>query len=218
MSSVIRPAGPEDVVPPRPGAAIRYAQGAGAAAAAIGLLTLIGWWLAVPRLTDVLPGWPAMKPVTASLCTLAGAALALLTAPGRSRPAHTIGAIRAAVAGMLALVTVVEHLSGVRAGLDRLLAGRPAGLPVLRTAVSFLLVSTALITLDHVTPRGRSPAQWLAIAGGVIPFIALLGYAFRLPALHSARESRRRAGWRFTPPWRSFCSAPELWPHARRSA
>ena len=98
---------------------------------------------------------------------------------------------------MLASVTVVEHLSGVRAGLDRLLAGRPAGLPVLRTAVSFLLVSTALITLDHVTPRGRSPAQWLAIAGGVIPFIALLGYAFGLPALHSARQSATAGGMAF---------------------
>jgi len=165
--------------------------------AATGLAAMLGWWLGLPLLTSVLPGWPSQKPATALMGMLIGAALALLASRDGPGWARAAGKASAGAAGALALATLVELGLGFELGIDRLLAGRSVGRPVARTAATFLLAAAALLSLDRVTVRGRSPAQILAALAGSIPLLALLGYAFRFPALHTPMIAVPTSGMAF---------------------
>ena len=162
----------------------RFRRCAGGAALAIGVSTLGAWWFELDALKSWVAGWPTMKPVTATLCILSGAALVLLGSEMSAR-ARTAGKVVAALVCALAGVTLIEVLFSFSAGLDRLLAGRIVGLPFGRTGAAFLLIGVAMLSIDRVTPRGHSPAQVAALGAGSIASVALLGYTFGLWALHS---------------------------------
>jgi PAS domain S-box-containing protein len=170
-------------------------QLAGVGAMAIGAVTLVGWWLGIGSLTYIRSGWRTMKPTTAVLCLVAGAAVVLLGAERASGRAGAAGRARAkglrtarnllgAACGALASVALIQQIFGFRLGIDVLLTGRTVGMPLGRTAVSYVLMSTAILAADKVTPRGRSPTQLLALVSASIALIALLGYAFSLPDIH----------------------------------
>jgi PAS domain S-box-containing protein len=172
---------------------VRFRRCAGGAALAIGVSTLGAWWFGFDALKSWVAGWPTMKPVTATLCILSGAALVLLGSemPARARIA---GKVAAALVVALAGVTLVEVLFSFSAGLDALLAGRSAGVPFGRTGAAFLLVGAGLLSIDRVTPRGHSPAQLAALGAASIASVALLGYTFGLWALHSRLRNGTPSG------------------------
>jgi PAS domain S-box-containing protein len=161
----------------------------------IGGVTLAGWWLRIGALTSIRGGWRTMKPSTAVLCFLAGLALVLLgaegatdrTGPSAAGHAKRLRAARmllGAAGGALALLALLQQLLGLSLGIDRLLIGRTVGMPLGRTALSYVLISAAILAADKITPRGRSPMQLLALVPASIALIALLGYAFTLPNIH----------------------------------
>ena len=156
-------------------------------ALALGAVGMAGWWLGWPVLTYLLPRWPTMKPATALVCVLLG--IALLCSRTEAQPAVRLArAVCAAAAAVLAILALAESRLGVEIGIGRLLVRRVAGLPADRASLAFLFVAAAALSLDYVTRRRRSPAQWLALAGGLIACLALLGYAFDLRPLHSPRQ------------------------------
>jgi PAS domain S-box-containing protein len=167
---------------------------AGVGAMAIGVVTLMGWWLGIGALTSIRAGWRTMKPTTAVLCVLAGLAVVFLgaeSARGRAGPAGLARAkglrrarrLLGAACGTLALVALLQQIFGFRLGIDVLLIGQTVGMPLGRTTASYLLISAAILAADEVTPRGRSPTQLMALVSGSVALIGLLGYAFSLPNL-----------------------------------
>jgi hypothetical protein len=155
--------------------------------AGTGALALAGWLCHVWALTSILPGLPAMVPLTAAGLLLAGIALWLVQPPDGGRPRRAAGRLAvAAVAGLGGLV-LAEYLFGVDLRVDRLLfaglvrvhgaGGDFPGRPSPHTAAAFLAIGLALALLDTRTRRGY-PSSVLAPLAALIALAALLGYVY----------------------------------------
>ncbi len=167
------------------------AQTASAAVILIGAAALLGWWLGVEPLKRGLPGGVAMNPATALSFILAGACLWLVRAEPVSRPARRLAAALAATVALIGLLRLGGYLFGAEVGIDQLLfrerlvdlvTGRPSRMAP-NTALCFLLLAAALLTLNRRTRRGRWPAQYFAVAATVIAALPLLGYAYGVSSL-----------------------------------
>ncbi len=155
-----------------------------ASAIAIGLAVLAGWVFGAPFLMQVLPGQVAMVPNTAVGLLLAGVALWLRA--GRGGLSLVSGSqAAAAAAGFLGFLNLVEYVSGRSLGIDELLFRDPAGLTsvfpgrmAVLTAVSFVALAAALLTLDLRWPPWTSDG--LALLPGVLAMVSLSGYTYGL--------------------------------------
>ena len=145
---------------------------------------LLGWALELDILTRALG--PVTVKANAALSFLAlGFALWALARPTRRRGLVLAGKGAALGAGALALLTFSQYLVGYDLGIDQALFDEPAssagtsvpGRMAPNTAVCVALFAAALLVLDRRSASGRTPATWLAVAGIVIAYVALLGYA-----------------------------------------
>jgi len=175
--------------------------GSGICIAAFGLLIAAAWYAHWPALIRVGPQLPAMK-LNAALCfALCGASVVLVSA-GRRRTARLF----AAVAGAIAVATLVEYASGRDLFVDQLLIsdyltpansfpGRMSPL----TAACFLFGTTglALSAVNSVKPWHLASAGVLACLVVMIAAFAFGGflagieaaygwYAYTRMALHTA--------------------------------
>jgi diguanylate cyclase (GGDEF)-like protein len=157
-----------------------------------GLLVLGGWILDVEILKRIVNGLTAMNPATAVGFICLGSALALTSRRGAGRIARgaaiTLGLAAAAlgVGRLLAVAGVYD------AGVDRLLFaeklvgadfGRPNQMAP-NTAVNFILIGLALVLIDVHGRRIRWPGQLMAVTAGMSSLLALIGYAYGLPAFY----------------------------------
>src|SRR5688572_15420086 len=110
-------------LPPRPRA---MAIAAGFYAMLGGGVTLVGWALEMPRLTNWFGGDITMKANTAICAVLVGTALLLATVGGGSRFIFKMLAI---VMMAIAALTLAEHITGWNPGIDTLLFTEPPGEP-----------------------------------------------------------------------------------------
>jgi PAS domain S-box-containing protein len=164
---------------------------AGIATALVGTAVLAGWILDVRPLKSVLPNLATMKANTAIAFILAGLSLALLAPPRRGRWARHLAQGCALTATLIALLTLAEYATGRNLGIDQLLvADTPGGLRApfpgrmgVNTALAFFLLGPALLGVDVETRGGRYPAQLLALAGGTVAAISLVGYLYSATAL-----------------------------------
>lgn len=152
--------------------------GIGLAAAAIGLVVLLGWFADVAVLKGILPGLATMKPNTALGFMVGGTALFLLAPVDAPRGRRTTGRILAAGILVLGLITWSEYLTGWHAGIDGLLVpGSDVSLRMSSaTALCFLLTGFALVLLDFQVGRIVWPAQWLALGVGTAGLMGVTGY------------------------------------------
>lgn len=156
---------------------------AGAVAAFVGSVVLVGWAAEV----DALKGFGqdlAMKPNTAISFVLGGASVWLLSEEGIPRLRHVAGKVFAAATGLIGLLTAVEYASGRDLGIDQLLfkdlatlEGTPGRMAV-TSAISFILLGSALMILDVETRGGGRPAQPVALLASLPPFFGLAGYLY----------------------------------------
>jgi hypothetical protein len=156
--------------------------------AGTGTLALAGWLAHVWDLTSVVPGLPAMVPLTAVGLALAGTALWLVQAPDAAPARSVAGRLAAAAVAGLGAVVLAEYVSGVDLRVDRLLfagmvrvhgaGGEFPGRPSPHTAAAFLAIGLALALLDTHTPGGRFPSSVLAPLAATIALTALLGYVY----------------------------------------
>ena len=161
-------------------------------------LTLADWAWKFNSRQWFPPGYVSMNPMTAVAFVLAGVSLWLQrsadAAPAtRWRYFARIAASAVVVIGLLKLAAIAL---GWDAGVDQwLFADRSAGdYPAFlrpmapSTALNFVLLGLALVTLDVTTRRGRRPAELLAIVVFLISFMVFTGYFYH------AQESIKEAG------------------------
>jgi PAS domain S-box-containing protein len=164
----------------------------GIAVALVGVAVLVGWLFHVGWLTGLLPHLATMKPNTALGFLLAGVALSLQAPQAPDRRARRLAQGCALVVVLIAVLTLVEYAAGRNLGIDELLfADRPGGHSApfpgrmgANTALNFLLLGLALLGLDVETRGGQRPAQLLALAGGAVAVIALIGYLYSVTAFY----------------------------------
>jgi signal transduction histidine kinase/CheY-like chemotaxis protein len=173
----------------------RLAQGArrlslalGTYAVAGGILSLAGWVLDIPRLTDWQATGISIQPNTCVAVTLAGLAL-LAFGLGRRRTMllATLGF------GTIGLVTLLEYTFHAGSAFDTLLAfGRtwglgatsPTGRMGLPATISLGMLATAML-LAVRGPLERRVASTLAIFVLSIAGLSFVGYAFGAQHLYS---------------------------------
>ena len=163
------------------------ASALGAATCALpGAIVLAGWAARSETLSQVLPGHVSMKPNTALAFLLGGGALAAIRSAGASATSRR--AARAAASAVVAIgsLTLVEYWTGRSFGIDELLfddvlgsvgTSQP-GRMAPATAVAFLLLGVALLSIDRGNDSPVTPAQGLATSGAGIGLLALTGYLY----------------------------------------
>lgn len=153
-----------------------------------GLVTLAGWALDIPRLADWDSNGIAQMPNNALAVAAAGAAL-ICASYGHRRTGLALGAF----AGLIAVATLFEWVTGVDLGIDTVIFHREwgqrgtvshgrMGLP---GAVSISVIGVAIV-FGVFGRLGR--ARRLATAGGLltigIGMLSLIGYLFEADPLY----------------------------------
>jgi signal transduction histidine kinase len=102
---------------------------AGASAALVGCIVLLGWALDIAALKSVLPGWVSMKPNTAVAFILTGITL-LASSTNGTQPSTLLSSLSrfcALFAGLIGLLSLCEYAFGWNPGFDQWLFPEPAG-------------------------------------------------------------------------------------------
>ncbi|MBI3557652.1 MAG: response regulator [Deltaproteobacteria bacterium] len=160
----------------------------------VGTLALIGWLTHNPVLKALHPEWVAMKANTALALIFSGVSLLAVLRPSAAgkKTSHRINQWFSVGVFVIGLLTLLEYLSGRSLGIDQLLFTEPAGAigtyapgrMAFNSALSFTLLGMALLYLDHETPRGQYPAQYLAVAAIVLGLPALTLHIYSINFIH----------------------------------
>ena len=173
--------------PERPGATVWLAAALGWYALAAGLLSFLGWVLDVPRLAT----WGAgisIQPNTALAAAAAGAGLGFL-AHGFRRPVAPL----AVVCGVIGLLTLLEHTTGIDLGIDtRFTFGRSWGAHAttapgrmgLPASLSWSLLAIGLLAALGGS-RARQAAAFLGLTALAIGTLSFIGYLFGANPLYA---------------------------------
>lgn len=164
-------------------------------------LVLAGWLLDISALKSVLPGLVTMKANTAVAFIAAAVALWLLAAESRDRRVRRVADGCALGVAAVGLLTLCEYLFGWDLRLDQWLFREPPGAPgtfspgrmAPTTALNFLLLGAALVGLDARPPHGRRLAEGLTLTAAFIALLALIGYAYNVPAFYGIAHYTRMA-------------------------
>ncbi len=157
----------------------------------LGAVVLVAWAADVEWIMNPLGDWP-MARNTALLFAMSGASLALSIPRARSRARRWGAQALALLSAALAALTLAEDLFGVDLGLGTL-AVPPSQRVSPETAIAFLLLVLALLTLDATPRRGARPVGWMAGAVLVMAALVLGGYVFGAPQFYAAHLHRHAA-------------------------
>jgi PAS domain S-box-containing protein len=174
---------------------IALARVASFAAIATGSLDEVGWALRIPALTQIVPGFPTMKPLTGVCFILVGIAVLLLNNPRRASAAaakanHGIHfaavTVLAMVVLLIGLATFFEYAGITGSTVDKLLfreavsAGTRSIPGRISIATATTLCSLAVSLLLLAWPRCEKTA-WHQLSAGVAiaaGLIGLLGFGY----------------------------------------
>src|SRR5437867_4396338 len=157
---------------------------AGVCAVSGAILTLFGWELGRPRLTDWNNTGISMFPNAAICALLSGMTLFVLEKKDGARW-QTFARILASVVAVIGGLTFVEHIFGVNLGLDTFLSnarwGQRAATAPMRmgppASSSFMILGIALFLATY-SSRRRQLASALAMLPIGIASMSLVGYWF----------------------------------------
>jgi signal transduction histidine kinase len=148
-------------------------------------ITLAGWLLELPRLTDWRNDDIAMFPNPAICAMLLGVGLLLVKGLHFADWKYNVARAFAGIVALVAVLTMFEHATGTNLGIDTLIADKPwgqgasvspmrMGLP----ASTSLLVLGAGLILSTFGADLRRIASGLAILVVAITSLSLIGYWF----------------------------------------
>ena len=181
-------------LPPSRLPTLSSAAGAAAlATSATGIAVLAGWALDIEGLLRVARDPIVMLPNTAIGFAIGGISLWLLRREDASVMQVRIGRGLAVVVLLLGVISFVERVSGVDAGIDRLFFAdrvarypyRPLGLMATNSSVCFMLGGASLLTVDTEVRQRWRPSQLLATAGLAIATLALVGHLYGATPLYA---------------------------------
>jgi PAS domain S-box-containing protein len=171
----------------------RFAMAAAALAIAVAVLALLGWIFGILALQNILPGRPAMSPVTAIVLILAALSLVWRRREAASPGRHIAAQICAGVILLAAVLMFGD--SPLPEAVNR---GEPPSrgyFHALRvpatTLLGFLLVGVGLLLMDARARRWRKLSEGLALLAVALSLMALVGYAYH--------EMAFAAVWRSAP-------------------
>ena len=151
-------------------------------AATIATLAMAGWIVDSAPLRGVLIGQAPMNPITALAVICAAVALWIVNSESASATARRVALGLALLAAALGAAKLACYAAGRSLVVDRLLF--PASVEALdnqiapNTALALCLIGAALAAIDSKLRSERWLAEWLALAGGLISLLALVGYAY----------------------------------------
>ncbi|MFF4399711.1 SpoIIE family protein phosphatase [Streptomyces sp. NPDC001480] len=165
-------------------AARAAAQGASLVAAMLGAVGLVGWIFGIDALKSVLPHVDASMKVNTAVALLAlGVSLFEVARRPASPRAIAVARAAAALAGLIAVLTLAEYATGARLGIDELLfdddtARVATGVPgrmAPNTAAALALTSLASWCASTRLPAWTSQIPGLAVLGlGMMRFYAFV--------------------------------------------
>ncbi len=165
-----------------------YASVAGFGVSLLGIVVLLGWALSIDALKTVVRDLVTMKANTALAFVFSGASLGLLAGNPAPGGRWTIARAAALAALLIALLTLSEYLFGWNLHIDQLLFNDSSdifpGRMAPATALSFLLISLALLSVDIEIRNKQWPAEWLAVSVAFISLLALAGYVYGASSLY----------------------------------
>ena len=158
-----------------------WPRACGSLSMALGLTVLVGWVLGIESLTRVLPGLITMKPNAALGFLLGGLALWLIR---EGRPVSGWAIRFSSAVAVLGVLTLFEYFSGIKLGIDEVLAREPAahfgslapGRMHPSTAFNFLILGIALALM--ASDRNHRVSHGLALLAALIAGSTLIGYLF----------------------------------------
>lgn len=171
----------------------KWGAAGAAAAAAIGLLALLGCALGIDRLSAWLPGQISMKANTAIATVSAGIALLLFSLRPDSRWRRLVAAVLAINTVVIAGIVAVEYITGISStAFDNLLFPEAPGAPhtlnpgrmAPNTSVSVMLIGAAIVLLMSGRRRMQILAQTIAALVAAVALLALFGYTFHIEILY----------------------------------
>ena len=166
----------------------------GAAVAALGLFTVVGWALERESWTRLLGGSASLMVNTAICLVVLGVAVTL---GGRGMRRHR--AVLELAAGIIAVATIFEHARATSIGIDELVfddpfsAGAYPGRMSLGTALALALAVGGMLALDSRHRAVRVAAHLPLLAAGGIGLIGLIGHASGLHELYWRSQSSTMA-------------------------
>lgn len=174
---------------PRHWIAVWISVSLGAFAVIGGAITLVGWSLEIPRLTDWYRNGISMQANTALAAVCIGSAL-VLQPHRRPRLVLAFGAL----AGLIGFATLLEHMFDLDLGIDTLLFNRTWGTGATvapgrmgpSASVSFTLLGLGtVLSVGRTGGWGRRIAPWLGMAVTSLSMIAIVGYFFGADQLYT---------------------------------
>jgi signal transduction histidine kinase len=166
---------------------------AGAFAAVVGVVVLVGWWRDVEALRTIVPGLIPTIPNTALAFILGGVgALCAIRSEHNERfrkATNVFGGMLVALGSLF----FFERVTGIDLGIDLLLFGDavrsmdwlPPGRPAINSTVVMTLDGLALVFIDARNYRGRRPSEALSAVGAMVSFTAIVGYMYGVRGLYS---------------------------------
>lgn len=150
-----------------------------------GIVTLLGWVLDVPWMTDWLHTGICMFPNAAICSVFVGGAIVTLAWSGRSRARRNIARIAAILCALLSGLVLYQHLSDANLGIDTALLSRPWGQKAsaapmrmgIPASISYLILGIAVF-LASWNGFARRIASLLALGTVAIVSLSLMGYWF----------------------------------------
>lgn len=161
------------------------AWSAGLCAILGGIVTLIGWVIPAPRLTDWLGLGISMFPNAALAAIFTGLAVILTARRAANGRRRLLVRALASLPALLGALTLLQHLTGLNFGIDEALIkgtwGQAASASPMRIGIpastSFLLLGLALLLATGSRPARRI-ASGLALLPVGIAALSLTGYWF----------------------------------------
>ncbi len=158
----------------------------------VGVLVLIGWAFNISILKSPSPDFSTIKSNVGLAFIFIGFSLWLLQTNRINQNNKRIAQILALATALIGLLTLIEYLLGVNIGIDQILFKEAAGTlntsspnrMAFSAALNLFLAGLALVLIDVKTIRNYRPAQILAIIGGLISLLALMGYAYGASELY----------------------------------
>lgn len=168
----------------------RFSEYSGLLIAFLGVIFILGWAFDIAILKSPGPDFSTIKSNVGLAFIFIGISIWLEQTNRVNRKYKRLAPILAYITAIIGILTITEYLFHINLGIDQILlkenlgainTSSPNRMGII-AAVNLLIAGITLILMDKKVSRPY--AQFLALLGGVITSIVLLGYTYNSPSLY----------------------------------